>query len=74
MVVSYASARLDCVLFSPSQMYHQKKFLQSKREPAAWADIADDGRERTQLHSVPMFTQLVVTEPEKGGCIGHFHP
>lgn len=47
-------------------MYHQRKFLESRREPAAWADIAEDGREGPQLHSVPVLTQLAGDRARKG--------
>lgn len=56
---------LDWVPFC-SQIYHQRKSLYSRRQLRAWADVADDGEEGTQLHSLPMFMQLAGERVRKG--------
>lgn len=40
--------------------------LQSRRELAAWAAIADDGSEGTQLQSLPVFTRIAGDRVRKG--------
>lgn len=61
-----AAFGLGPILLSLSQRYHQRKSLYSRSVLTAWADIADDGEEGTELHSLPVSMQLAGDRDRKG--------
>lgn len=58
---------LDWIAFAlPVSNVSSEKDPVEWERASAWADIADGGREGTQLHSLPVFTQLAGDKVRKG--------